>query len=221
MPDFPLYLYTCKNKYLNCLKFDFVRYISSSLTPLFHMRLPAPIPLLLAALLGLSQCKKQDADPARPEDQLPPATQTGQHTFGCLLNGQPWTPSTGILNNTFVLTYDASYLGGALQVKTKRYSGSTNSTLQALTFGAANVNKTGTYAFPINGPNGVFYTDTGITSTCGEYGNPGVSSYQTGTLVISRFDLSQGIISGTFNFKLAQTGCDTLKITQGRFDYKL
>ncbi|GAA4504102.1 hypothetical protein GCM10023172_29960 [Hymenobacter ginsengisoli] len=56
------------------------------------MRLP-PTSLLLAALLGLSQCKKNDSSPAKPEDQLPPATQTGQHTFGCLLNGQPWTPA--------------------------------------------------------------------------------------------------------------------------------
>lgn len=46
--------------------------------------------LLLAALLGLSQCKKHDPDPV---DQLPPATQTGANTFGCLLNGQLWTPS--------------------------------------------------------------------------------------------------------------------------------
>ncbi|MDQ2770912.1 MAG: hypothetical protein M3Y54_10485 [Bacteroidota bacterium] len=31
-------------------------------------------PLLLAALLGLSQCHKKDPEPV---DQLPPATQTG------------------------------------------------------------------------------------------------------------------------------------------------
>ena len=46
-----------------------------------------PTPLLLAALLGLSQCKKHD-----PESALPPATQTGASTFGCLVNGQAWTP---------------------------------------------------------------------------------------------------------------------------------
>jgi len=26
-------------------------------------------------------------------EQLPPATQTGANTFGCLLNGEAWTPS--------------------------------------------------------------------------------------------------------------------------------
>ena len=34
-------------------------------------------------------------------------------------------------------------------------------------------------------------------------------------------DLSAGIISGTFAFTLAQPGCDTIKVTQGRFDKKL
>ena len=49
-----------------------------------------PIPLLLlATLLGLSQCKKNDSGPADPASQLPPATQSGANTFGCLLNGQP------------------------------------------------------------------------------------------------------------------------------------
>ncbi len=39
-----------------------------------------------------------------------------------------------------------------------------------------------------------------------------------GEVIITRLDR---IVSGTFNFSLAQTGCDTLKITQGRFDYTL
>ncbi|QKG53326.1 hypothetical protein [Hymenobacter sp. BRD67] len=47
---------------------------------------------LLTALLGLTQCQKSDPSLAKPEDQLPPATQTGAGTFGCLFNGQPWTP---------------------------------------------------------------------------------------------------------------------------------
>ena len=186
------------------------------------MRLP-PTPLLLAALLGLSQCKKSDSGPAKPEDQLPPATQTGAHTFGCLLNGQPWTPSTRVLSNSYIVTYDPGYLGGALQIKAKYYTSTSPSStmVQALTLGAAYVNKTGTYLFPLNGLNGVFYTDTGISSSCSEYGSPKTSTYQSGSLVITHFDLKEGIISGTFDFKLFQPGCDTLKVTQGRFDYKL
>ena len=36
-------------------------------------------------------CTKTDDDaPAGPLDELPPATQTGANTFGCLINGEPW-----------------------------------------------------------------------------------------------------------------------------------
>ncbi len=58
------------------------------------MRLP-PTPLLLAALLGLSQCKHKNPDPTPqpppdPLAALPPETQTGAGTFGCLVNGKAY-----------------------------------------------------------------------------------------------------------------------------------
>lgn len=43
----------------------------------------------------------------------------------------------------------------------------------------------------------------------------------SGTLTITRLDQQAGIIAGTFSFTLAQPGCDTIKVTQGRFDKKL
>ena len=57
-------------------------------------------PLLLAALLGLSQCKKNDINPV---DQLPPATQTGANTFGCLVNRQVWLPKGNNGNANYTL----------------------------------------------------------------------------------------------------------------------
>jgi hypothetical protein len=188
------------------------------------MNLPSSFPLrlswFLAALLSLSQCKSNDAAPS-PIDQLPPATQTGGGTFGCLINGQPWTPINFLVTNTFSVTYDPSYVGGALQVKTKRFIGPKYDLLQALTFGAASVTKVGVYQFPLNGLNGIFYSDAQQPTPCSDYGNPRITTYQAGTLTITRFDLAQGIISGTFSFTLVQPGCDTLKVTQGRFDKKL
>ena len=49
---------------------------------------------------------------------------------------------------------------------------------------------------------------------------PGTTSV-TGYVDLTRLDNQQGIVSGTFAFTLAQPGCDTIKITNGRFDYKL
>ncbi|MGH2649337.1 MAG: hypothetical protein ACRDE8_17285, partial [Ginsengibacter sp.] len=50
--------------------------------------------LLLVSLIFISltagECKKHK--PGNPVDQLPPATQTGANTFGCLINGEVFLP---------------------------------------------------------------------------------------------------------------------------------
>ena len=48
-----------------------------------------------------------------------------------------------------------------------------------------------------------------------------VQIYSTTSLIITRLDRAAGIISGTFAFTLAKPGCDTVRVTQGRFDKKL
>ena len=182
-------------------------------------RTTVPYALLLAALLGLSQCKKK-ADPA-PADQLPPATQTGANTFGCLLNGQPWTPSGNNGLPNLVVTYDPSYLGGALQIKTYRYTGAKNDVLQGIVLGASQVDKVKYCSISLTGGNGANYINNGLLAPCNYYGEPPTLTYRKGQLSITRLDLTQGIISGTFAFTLYQPGCDSVKVTQGRFDKKL
>jgi hypothetical protein len=176
----------------------------------FHL-LPA-----LTLLLLLTQCKKTEV---LPQDQLPPATQTGQGTFGCLLNDKPWTPSGYTGRPNFVTIYDGGYAGGALQLKCTRYT--SGSTFQSFTIGVANVKQTGTYTFGTTGLNGIGYFDTSLDAACSiqRYSNPG--AYKAGQLTITRFDLANHIIAGTFKFTVHQPGCDTLKVTHGRFDYTL
>ena len=71
--------------------------------------------LLYPALLLLTQCSKckNDPQPNDPASQLPPATQTGANTFGCLVNGQPYTPKGNTGASNFGVTYDPSFRGGA------------------------------------------------------------------------------------------------------------
>jgi hypothetical protein len=45
--------------------------------------------LSVLLLICFAQCKKTSTNPI---DQLPPATQIGANTFGCLINGQAFTP---------------------------------------------------------------------------------------------------------------------------------
>ena len=60
----------------------------------------------LAILLIAASCKKTKTESESP-DQLPPITQTGANTFGCLINGNVWLPKVtmaGLLIQELPLT---------------------------------------------------------------------------------------------------------------------
>lgn len=172
--------------------------------------------LLLAALLGLSQCKKKsDPDPA---SQLPPATQTGANTFGCLVNGQVWTPQGNNGSANYSVVYDPNYRTGTLNIAAYRYANSQAKQEVIGVFSDSLLSGPGRYKLQAlghhgavfeNGPAGCFYNATGSMFYC------------RGALIITRLDRQAGIISGTFDFTLAKMGCDTVRITQGRFDKRL
>lgn len=185
--------------------------------------------ILGTSVLLLSQCSKCKQDnpvPSDPVSRLPPPTQTGAGTFGCLLNGQPWIPSGGGALSTpnFHVTYDPTYKGGNLAVTAYRVLASTTNR-QYLGVGGDGINQAGTYqlvTFELNPTTPLrvaSFSDGSKASPCNEYlNNPGTKA--AGKLVLTRLDNRQGIVSGTFEFTLAQPGCDTIKITNGRFDYK-
>jgi hypothetical protein len=183
------------------------------------MRLP-PTPLLLALLLGLSHCKKGDSGPIDPASQLPPATQTGAHTFGCLLNGQPWMPSGYDNRPNFSVTYDPGYAGGSLTIRAYRYPSGKKS-YENIILGGDRIAQVGVYPFVLVGDRKAFFSDHNANAPCDDFSEAPDVTYRVGSLTITRLDLTQGIISGTFSFKLAKPSCDTIKVTQGRFDYKL
>jgi len=171
--------------------------------------------LLLAALLGLSQCKKSDPDPL---SQLPPATQTGANTFGCLVNGQAWTPQgyNGISNYSVV--YDAGLNGGVFDLNTYRYSpGSSNE--QSIVLYANKMGQVGQYSFRSPQRTRASFNDD--KTGCYWSSRDSTTTYRRGTLTITRLDLQAGVIAGTFAFTLYKPGCDSVRVTQGRFDKKL
>ncbi len=168
--------------------------------------------LLLAALLGLSQCKN---DPA-PADQLPPATQTGANTFGCLVNGQVWTPKGSDGTANYSIYYDPSYGKGVLNIDTYRYATSEAASKQLITIYSDSLKQPGVYSLTKKEHQEAYFKDraTGCEFMGGIY-------YRRGILTITRLDAQAGIVSGTFWFTLYKPGCDSIKVTQGRFDKKL
>ncbi len=174
--------------------------------------------LLYAALLTLTQCSKckNDPAPADPASQLPPATQTGANTFGCLVNGQVWTPSgnTGVSN--FGVLYEPRPMGANLNIQTYRIN---KDGRQYINLSCGPVTSARTYSLNIPVTQGTAsYTDTARPTQCGSYDSNTPPAYREGRMTITRLDANAGIIAGTFDVTFAQPGCDTLKITQGRFD---
>ena len=51
--------------------------------------------LLFLTILSLMACSSDDATPQDPFAQLPPETQTGANTFGCIINNQVFYPRDG------------------------------------------------------------------------------------------------------------------------------
>ncbi|WP_143064725.1 hypothetical protein [Hyunsoonleella jejuensis] len=61
--------------------------------------------MLSLMLLSTTSCKDDDDTPTNPIDKLPPATQTGANTFGCLLDGEAFLPGRGQLTNDAVYQF--------------------------------------------------------------------------------------------------------------------
>ncbi len=172
-----------------------------------------PIPLLLAALL-LSQCKKKDPT---PEEQLPPATQTGTGTFGCLVNGQAWTPKGSDGTSNYSIYYDPSYAQGILSVAVYRY-GEKDNDKQTMGIYSDSIKGEGVYVLNKPSRRGASFKDR--LTGC-DYNNRDPGIFHKCVLTITRLDKQAGIVSGTFWFTLYKAGCDSVRVTDGRFDRKL
>jgi hypothetical protein len=172
-------------------------------------------PIFLFLLLGLVACKKHELSPL---EQLPPATQTGANTFGCLVNGKAWTPYKDcFLCSPALKFYYTSDAGGQFAVQAE------NSNIkQQINIGIDTCNAPKRYNYyaspkhPIRLAFGDFISGFCYLSTRSD-----ALVSAEGFIDITRFDLSNGIFSGTFEFTLSKEGCETIKITNGRFDAKL
>lgn len=173
--------------------------------------------LLLITTYTLSCCNKDD-NPFSSSDQLPPETQTGANTAGCLVGGQVFLPHQRGLNAALLCNYEfidgkfyfnlvindnRETIGKTVSVRTGEISLATNS------------------IYPLNISNTIFQPD--FIGGGGIYGI-GASNYfytnsiKTGELKITRLDLSNSIISGTFWFDAVNSAGETVQIRSGRFD---
>lgn len=174
--------------------------------------------LLFSVALLLTSCKKS-------VDALPEATQTGANTFGLKLNGEFWVPQKFAGINASTL--DAHLTGANVNdfvIDAQNFASEPTETEFQIYI--KNVTGTGTYELNQN---------TGATSNpAGSYAyyvkrkiNPLnewiTSSQYTGSVTITKWDLSNGIVSGTFAFTAGSmdNSAPPITVTDGRFDVKL
>jgi hypothetical protein len=165
----------------------------------------------LSLCVLLSGCCKKDTP--QPLDQLPAATQEGKNTFGCLLNGQAWTPKGYNGTSNYSVSYDPTFNGGSFDIAVYRLD---KDNTQYLYIYSDGINAIGTYSLtdPHKGAS-TFINDNQCTYDRSN------NIYRKGNLTITQLNLNKGIISGNFEFTLAKPGCDTIRVTNGRFDKKL
>lgn len=171
---------------------------------------------LCSLIITGNSCKK---DKLTELEKLPPVTQTGANTFGCLVNGKAWIPEgyngNGEPNPTKTFDVDSngfSYVQiHAKQFKQNIQNGSFIILMDSLNSIGPHIIYTskkqigfGSYLFP----------------GCGILPNDNIQ-FKTGELIVSKYDTINGIISGIFSMKIKPINCDTLFFTDGRFDIKL
>jgi hypothetical protein len=179
--------------------------------------------ILLATSLLAAGCKKSKPGKALTElEKLPPITQTGANTFGCLVDGKAWLPNGSKPQSggpNIQLYVDPTFQGGRFSITGHQYQipGSD------ISIGSANCTSDGIFNLS-NSSNLASYYRTILSSLPCQLSTTDAGTFKTGFLNISKYDLTTGIFSGTFEFQLhnSQSLCgDTIRITNGRFDVKL
>ena len=166
--------------------------------------------LLIFPLWGLGGCNDDDNTPKEPVDALPPATQVGANTFGCLLDGEPFIPSGG--NNPLDCVYQLINGERFFTLDAAKRNENFNLISLSLSTNAKELMEGESYQLSENEAGNVY----------GQYFFSGNSSFtntnQTGSLTVTRLDLNQQIVSGTFFFDIIDQNGDLREIRDGRFD---
>ncbi len=177
--------------------------------------------LLLCFLFLIMACQDDD-DIMVPADCLPPATQTGENTFGCLINGNPWVAEIdpGVFDPTLRpldMVYDETDTGvfynNSMTLRSKQVA---DSIFDAFTLSASFITE----------ESSLNVVNNNIRATYRSSYSQLFTNYEIDTLLpvkldITKLDTLRNICSGTFEFyALSNDKTDTLHITEGRFDKK-
>ncbi|MES2777718.1 MAG: DUF6252 family protein [Bacteroidota bacterium] len=163
-------------------------------------------------MLVASKCKKDSVE------DLPPETQTGANTFGCLVDGKVFIPKGDPFGGP-VKKAQYQFLNGKQEfgisgsLKQDDVSGSLiliggdSITLSVNTFDLTKPNTNGRYF-------GAYTTISLINPDDNYFTN----EINRGQLVVKKFDMVNQIVSGTFWFDAKNANGKIVQVREGRFD---
>lgn len=169
------------------------------------------VPVLLAGF----HCKKDKT----PEEQLPPETQTGAGTFGCLVNGNVFKPK-GDPSGGPILSCAYQLINGAyyFQLAALNKGGSINYGVGIFTDSL--IIKEGVKLILRNkNVKGEAYGLYSISEIQG-LTNYITNAIDTGDISIKKLDEVNRIVSGTFWFDAKNSSGVKVQVRSGRFDIK-
>ena len=178
--------------------------------------------LIFLATLTLSCCDKDDDK--TPLEQLPPATTTGANTAGCLVNGQVFLPKGSsqfgpTLSCFYQQDKDGYHLGLGIANKTK-------SDIKAINISTNPVQliENTTYNLIARTNNGTNYNSnfgqyTIYSNTTQDIKFETTNSI-TGELKITKLNIQQRIVSGTFWYDAINSDGEKVEVRDGRFDMR-
>ena len=172
---------------------------------------------LLTAIALLSSCDK-DGQIFASKDKLPPETQTGDNTVGCLVNGKVFLPHAEGINpevNCFYQLVEKEFFFNMTFID---YRGITPKGVSIQTR-HINLEVGKTYELNKNIIDDGDFIGGGGNYDIGASNRYFTNSIKTGELKITRVDLSHSIISGTFWFDAVNSAGEKVEIREGRFDW--
>lgn len=175
---------------------------------------------LLLTTFILSCCHKDDNQPKTELEKLPPATQNGANTAGCLVNGVAFLPKGYLVTGNLV----CNYIDGkdfTLGISERIMQGSSDN-IRTILISSFNQNLHDNVGIPFP------LVEYGANSKSGEYiinavASPDPNYYSTtsiisGELKITHHDFNNAILSGTFWFDAVNSNGEIIKVREGRFD---
>ena len=167
--------------------------------------------LFFSSLLLNSKCKKEN------EPQLPPETTIGAMTFGCKIDGKVFLPKDGGGFPGILIEYP--FLGNGpgggwfLNIAARDRSVSSSKPGVSITTDSLLLEEGNTYQLQKQkgSANGLYFL--------------GIFTYKitppdSGSLIITKHDKTQRILSGRFSFTASRSTGEKVTITEGRFDIR-